>query len=103
MRVTLASRLLAALVLLSAAVAQKRPLTHADYDDWKSVGAVETSLDGAWCAVVVSAQDGDGALEVYETAGERRWTHPRGRSPKFSADGRWLVFQIDPPKAVIRQ
>lgn len=81
----------------------KRPLTHEDYDGWKSLGATDMTLDGAWIAASITAQDGDGELFVRETTGDRVWRQPRGRDPHFTADGKYVVFLIEPKKDDVKK
>ena len=90
-----ASRLLSVCVLFAAASAlaqDRRPLTHDDYDQWKSLRATAYSQDGAWVAWQLEPQQGDGVLEVREVDGTRSYRHDFGSSPRFSADGRFVVF-----------
>ena len=81
----------------------KRPLTHEDYDGWKSLGATDITHDGSWVAVTISAQEADGELFVRETTGDRVWRQPRGRDPHFSADGKFVVFSIEPAKDEVKK
>jgi dipeptidyl aminopeptidase/acylaminoacyl peptidase len=95
------SSVLCPLLLVVGVVAQapaKRPLTHDDYDEWKSISSTDVTHDGKWIAVTIAAQDGDSVLEIRETAGDRVWRQPRGKSPAFTADGRFVAFLIDPSK-----
>ena len=95
------------LALLSLALAQdpasKRPLTHDDYDSWKSLAGTTYTKDGSWLAVTYAAQEGDGVLVVRQTTGSTIYTQPRGREARFSADGKWVAFLIDPTKAETRK
>jgi len=118
-----------ALVFSSAAPAQqaaaKRPLTHNDYDGWRSIQAPQLTYDGKFLAYALVPQDGDGEIVVLNLATGAEWRHPRGsrQAPAaeepgeltpppqrggfsggrnmlaFTADGRALVFQIAPTKA----
>ena len=96
--------LLIALLLAAAAHAQpqpagpKRPLTHDVYDSWRSIQGTTLARDGGWLAYALVPQDDDGELVVRDlkTGAERR--HPRGKEPKFTADGRFVVFTIAPLK-----
>ena len=83
---------------LSASLAAQRPLTHDDYDGWKSIRATTVSQDGAWVAYQIEPQWGDGVLEVRSTTGNTVWTHARGSGPRFSADGRFCVFTVGKSK-----
>ncbi len=80
----------------------KRPLTLADCDGWKSLSGTAMTDDGAFMATSYAAQDGDPLLVVVEVEGERRFEHPRGQNPSFTADGRYCIFAIAPAKAEVR-
>lgn len=82
-------------VMVSAAALaaqERRPLTHGDYDQWKSLRGTTYSPDGAWVAYLVEPQWGDGVLVVREAAGDRVWSQARGAGARFTADGRFVVF-----------
>ena len=76
--------------------ADKRPLTHDDYDSWKRIQGQQISADGAWVAYVASPQEGDGELVVRNVAAGTEYRHPRGTQARFSADSRHLVFLVEP-------
>jgi dipeptidyl aminopeptidase/acylaminoacyl peptidase len=114
---------LAALMISSAAIAQqKRPLTHADYDAWRSIQGQQLSRDGKYLAYALVPQDGDGEIVVRHLESGKEWRAPRGAQPVnppppnpaaepptgpppfagrpvFTADSRFVVFQILPAKA----
>ena len=111
-----------------AVAAQKRPLTHQDYDSWKSIQSPNISRDGKWVAYALSEQDGDGEIIVRNIANGNEWKAPRGYHPPtpppdpsdpvpqgnflanarllrpvFTADSRFLLFTIEPTKADFAQ
>lgn len=93
---------IAALVVVAlpaAALAQKRPLAYTDYDTWRSIDQPQLSHDGQWLVYVHAMQDGDGEIVARHLDRGTEYRHPRGRDPKFSADGRFVVFAIQPLKA----
>ena len=122
---------LLALLISSSVLAQsgpKRPLTHADYDSWRSIQGQSLSRDGKFVAYALVPQDGDGEIVVRNLATGVEWRHSRGAAPvnppqrspegepgpgpgpgfgqgpfagrpNFTADGRFAVFQILPTKA----
>ncbi|MFN9946572.1 MAG: hypothetical protein ACK56S_06975, partial [Planctomycetota bacterium] len=61
-------RSVSAFVLLAfaaqLAAQDRRPLTHDDYDQWKSRRGQTYTQDGGWVAFQVEPQWGDGALEI---------------------------------------
>ena len=124
--------LLAAVVVVIVAVPSaqvplasgpKRPLTHADYDAWRSIAAPTVSPDGRWLAYSFMPQDGDGDLVVRDlTTGQERREPvgalppppiprpeddtpppPRGIRIAFTNDSRFLVASTYPAKALTEQ
>jgi hypothetical protein len=69
------------LTLASSAQTSKRPLTHADYDAWRSIYTPTLTRDGRFLAYAFMPQDGDGDLIVRDlkTGQERR--EPVGALP----------------------
>ncbi len=114
-------------LLVSSAFAQqasttKRPLSHSDYDSWRAIQGQSLSRDGKFVAYALVPQDGDGEVVVRNITTGVEWRAPRGaapvnppqRSPEaepasgppafagkpvFTADTRFLVFQIQIAKA----
>ena len=120
------------LLVSSSGLAQqsgpKRPLSHSDYDSWRSIQGQSLSRDGKFVAYALVPQDGDGEVVVRNLTSGVEWRHSRGaapvnppqRSPEgepgpgpgpgfgqgqlagrptFTADTRFVVFQILPTKA----
>src|ERR671927_2007955 len=104
----------------------KRPLTHQDYDSWRSILASQVSRDGKFVAYAYLPQDGDGEIVVRNIATGVDWRAPRGYRPPvpppddpgtnlaefqaeqarllrpvFTADSRFLVFTVEPTKAEV--
>ncbi len=102
--------------------AAKRPITHDDYDSWRSIQGEELSRDGKFLAYALVPQEGDGEIVARNLASGTEWRHPVGSRPTpapgpgpggppaaaqarrgnqlaFTADNRSLVFQIYPKKA----
>jgi dipeptidyl aminopeptidase/acylaminoacyl peptidase len=123
---------LLALLVSSSALAQqpKRPLNHADYDSWRAIQGQSLSRDGKFVAYALVPQDGDGEVVVRNLATGVEWRHSRGaapvnppqRSPEaqpgpgpgfgqgpfagrpiFTADSRFVIFQILPTKADVEK
>jgi len=106
----------------------KRPLTHRDFDSWRSIQAQQISRDGKFVAYAWMPQDNDGEIVVRNVASGVEWRAPRGYRPPvpppddpsvnigeilaaqarlvrpvFTADSRFVVFGIEPTKAEINQ
>ena len=106
----------------------KRALTHQDYDSWRSIPASQVSRDGKFVAYAYVPQDGDGEIVVRNIVTGIDWRAARGYRPPvqptedpetnigenraeltrllrpdFTADSRFLIFQIEPTKAEINK
>jgi dipeptidyl aminopeptidase/acylaminoacyl peptidase len=113
----------AAVLLLAAALAaqapSKRPITHKDFDPWRTISAVTLSPDGKYLAYAYMPQAGDGDLVVREVATGREWRENVGELPPppvtpvdteeppppppsiriaFTSDSRWLAASTYPRK-----
>ncbi|HEU4389713.1 MAG TPA: hypothetical protein VFV34_18050, partial [Blastocatellia bacterium] len=72
-----------ALPRLSAAEqVAKRPLTHADYDGWRSIQAQQLSSNGKYVAYALVPEEGDGEIVVRNIATGGEWRHARGSRPE---------------------
>jgi hypothetical protein len=80
------------------AFAQKRPLSHADYDGWKSIQNTKITNDGKWTIYEENPQDGDGSLVFYPMRGNRLDSIKRGQDMELTADDAFAIFYIVPPK-----
>jgi dipeptidyl aminopeptidase/acylaminoacyl peptidase len=110
------------------APAAKRPLTHQDYDSWRSIVAQQVSRDGKFVAYAYVPQDGDGEIVVRNIATGVDWRAPRGYRPPlpppddpgtnlaeyqaeqarllrpvFTADSKFVVFSTEPTKAEVNK
>ena len=76
------------------AVAAQEPLTADDYGQWERLGSFSLSPDGRWLVTAISRVDGDSELRLRRSDGS---SDPivllHGRSPEFSADGRWMAYR----------
>ena len=106
----------------------KRPITHQDYDSWRSIVATQISRDGKFAAYAYVPQDGDGEIVVRNIATGVDWRASRGYRPPvpppddpganiqefqaeqarlmrpvFTADSKFVVFAIEPSKAELNK
>src|SRR5438128_346484 len=118
--------LLALLLLASTALAQtaRRPLTHRDYDGWRSITSQRLSPDGKWLAYGLFPQEGDGEVVIRNLVTGKEQREPGGVRPQpapagdgeegpapvaravtinFSSDSRTVVFSTFPAKAAADQ
>src|SRR5687768_14163406 len=70
--------LLATFVLATPSLAQKKALTQADWDRWRSIQGATLSNDGKWVAYTLSPQVGDGEFVVRSTTGNTEYRVPVG-------------------------
>ena len=82
-----------------ASAAGKRPLGYEAFDAWWSIQGTTLSRNGEWLAYALTAQALDGQLVVRNLRTGQEFKHPRGTSPSFTPDGKFLVFSIVPTKA----
>lgn len=114
-----AAAVVAVMLCALAAQAQKRPLSHLDYDSWRTVSAPTLSRDGRWMAYSYMPQEGDGELILRDLRTGRDSSHSVGALPPppipepgsdtpppprairvvFSSDNQWLVASTYPAKA----
>lgn len=108
---------ISALVLSPQAFAEqngKRPLTHDDYDSWKSITSAAISVDGQWILYLETPQDGDGALVVKNLKSMKEFRHSigytgegtdseRAARPQFSYDTKHVAFLISPSHEEVKK
>jgi dipeptidyl aminopeptidase/acylaminoacyl peptidase len=77
----------------------KRPISYDTMDYWRAIGNPQRlSDDGQWLAYALSSQGEDGELIVRNLASGKEFKHPRGTTPQFTPDAKFLLFTIVPPK-----
>lgn len=87
----------------------KRPLSHSDYDSWRSIASPSLSPDGRWLCYIETPQDSDAELVVIHLHGPETYRQLVGYSGEgteahktasatFSRDARHVAFLISPDK-----
>lgn len=91
------------LVLFALAQAQtgKKPIGYDVYDSWKSIQGTKLSGDGRWLVYSLAPGEGDPELVVLDLQSGKESRFPRGREAVISADDRFVVYTIVPPKAEV--
>lgn len=77
----------------------KKPLGFDVYDGWKAIAGVDLSRDGRILTYAVNPQVGDGILYVLREGDSKALEFPRGSAARFTADSKYLLATIVPPKA----
>lgn len=97
-------KLFAAFLLLTAinTIAQKKPLDHTVYDNWKSIGERMISNDGQYVVYTVNPQEGDGDLVIQNPLNNYKKVVPRGYQAIITQDSKYAIFRIKPLFADIR-
>lgn len=83
--------------------AQKKALTHAVYDDWKTMKSFVIGSDGRLSAWEENPQRGDGHLIIYDYINQKHDTIDRAAAPLMPASGGFVAMRIKPQFEVIRQ
>ena len=92
----------------------KRPLTHNDYNSWKSIMSSAISVDGQWILYLEAPQDGNADLVVKHLKSMKEFRHSigytgegtdseRAARPQFSYDAGHVVFLISPSQEAVKK
>ena len=73
-----------------------RLLGHHVYEEWRTIGDRGFTPAGDWIHFTLNLENADGELVVRSVDSQREHRVERGASPRFTADGRLLVFRIRP-------
>ena len=81
---------------------KKRAITIDDYARWRNINAAQLSGDGKWVAyglsfTNVATTDAKPVLHILNVDNNQDVAVPDGSNAQFSADSRWVVYQVDPP------
>lgn len=110
--------LIFSLILAAPASAQnsqesgKRPLTHDDYDSWKSINSPQISVDGKWILYLETPQKGDAELVILNPDQNIEFRHAVGYSgegteaeraanPQITYNSSHVIFLISQTKAEV--
>jgi dienelactone hydrolase len=80
-----------------------RPLDHRSAEQWKRIAYERCSDDGAWLAWVQSPYDGDPELFVASADGKKLYRRECASQPRFTKDGKRVLFTIYPSKSKQRE
>lgn len=86
--------LLLLFIFFSVKAQNKKPLTHAVYDGWKSVGEKAISNNGRYVVYTIVPQEGDGLLVINDIDNGNKREIERGYAPQISQDNRYVFFKI---------
>lgn len=75
---------------------EKRPVTHDDYDSWKSIRSQQISSNGRWIAYQIQPRDGEGELVIRSTRDETEYRFDRGSQAGFTRDTAYIIFLVSP-------
>ena len=104
----------AALTAEPGATSKKRPLSHDDYDSWKTIRGSAISANGNWLLYLEVPQDGEADLVVTNLQNNKEYRHTIGYSgegtdsekaakAQFSYDATQVVFLISPSQAEVKK
>ncbi len=86
-----------------ARAASTIPLDYRAYDAWNAITGTAISDDGRYAAYTLMPEDGDPTLVVHDFQTGKFLKEPRGMSPAFSADGKYVVYVLRAPNLELRK
>ena len=89
-------------IVIAASAQNKKPLDHAVYDGWKSIGERMISNDGQFVVYTVNPQEGDGELVIQNASTGYKKVIARGYNAVITEDSRYIVFKIKPFFSILR-
>ena len=78
----------------TAGAPAKRAVRPEDYGAWESLRGAALSPDGRWLAYGIARTDGEEELRLRMLATQATEALPHGARPRFSKDGKWLIYTI---------
>ncbi len=79
-----------------------RPIALEDYPRFKRLANQAISSDGKWIFYTVTPNEGDGTLFIKSLDTSTVYEIPRGTSPSFADNARWVAYFIPPAAATGR-
>ncbi|MEG1587590.1 MAG: S9 family peptidase, partial [Bacteroidales bacterium] len=83
--------------------AEKKPLDHSVYDQWKSIGETSLSKDGSYVLYQIKPQEGDASLVIDHLSDNNRILIERGHTGIFTQDQEYAICLIKPYFSEIRE
>ncbi|MEM6717872.1 MAG: prolyl oligopeptidase family serine peptidase [Bacteroidota bacterium] len=80
---------------LGSTVAQKKAITHEDYDLWKDISRTQISTEGKVVVTTINTatRRGDGYLEIYNTDTQEKNNFFCGSKSAITYDEKFVIFQ----------
>lgn len=94
--ISIVALFLATFLVSVKSYAEKKVLSHEDFDFWQKVTNNAISNNGEWAVFAVNPQEGDGILTFQNTVNSKKIDIARGYNPVFSADSKWGIALIKP-------
>jgi dipeptidyl aminopeptidase/acylaminoacyl peptidase len=82
--------------------AQKKPLSHIVYDQWKEIGSKNITPDGNYAAITINPQDGDGKVVFYNLKTGTQDSVKRAEAVSLTYDSKFALFKIKPEQKVMK-
>ena len=79
-----------------ATIAQKRPLSHEDYDAWNAISETKITPNGQWVSYILKPQDGNSKLVFFPLTGKAIDTVNRASDLWISQDSEWAAYRLSP-------
>lgn len=80
---------------------QKKPLSHAVYDQWKEITYRSLTNDGSFVVYTINPQDGDGRIVFHNLKNFAQDSVKRAADIALTWDSRNVVFKIKPQKNLV--
>ncbi len=80
----------------------KKPLDHADYDVWNSIGQRTLSNDGKWIMYSVTGKDRS-TLKIRDTGSSKEYSIKNASSGRFTFDSSTAMFIVRPDPKLVKK